>query len=223
MTGCSCIFAGPRQHPIVHRRHAWHSCQIRLPSANFRICEQGVSRCELASILFQAMPVSSYNGRLFISQTPHPSLLSSFHSVFIPLCFLSNCSPHYSFLRFEFQLVLFHFVTTHSYASLHPFTMARLPNGLISFGTRANCTLELCPLEASILQYQPSIPGNAVIIGMFGLLMLVHLIQGIRWKTWSFMVCMLIGCVDEIVGYVGRIMLHSNPFSFAAFVIQVGK
>jgi len=99
--------------------------------------------------------------------------------------------------------------------------MAKLPNGLISFGKNANCTLELCPLEASILQYQPSIPGNAAIIGLFALSMLIHIIQGVRWRSWDFMICMVIGCVDEIIGYVGRIMLHSNPFSFAAFVIQV--
>jgi hypothetical protein len=101
--------------------------------------------------------------------------------------------------------------------------MAKLPNGLISFGKNANCTLELCPLEASILQYQPSIPGNGVIIGIFALSMFIHLIQGLRWRSWDFMLCMIVGCVDEIIGYVGRIMLHSNPFSFAAFVIQIGE
>jgi hypothetical protein len=100
--------------------------------------------------------------------------------------------------------------------------MARLPNGLISFGKNANCTLELCPLQSSILQYQPSIPGNGVIIGVFALAMLIHIIQGIRWRSWDFMICVVIGCIDEIIGYIGRIMLHSNPFSFNAFIIQIG-
>ena len=101
--------------------------------------------------------------------------------------------------------------------------MVKLPNGLISFGKNANCTLELCPLEASILQYQPSIPGNGVIIGAFALAMFIHVFQGFRWRSWDFMICMIIGCLDEIIGYVGRIMLNSNPFSFNAFLIQIGK
>jgi len=101
--------------------------------------------------------------------------------------------------------------------------MAKLPNGLISFGKNANCTLALCPIEASILQYQPSIPGNGVIIGLFALSMLIHIVQGLRWRSWDFMICMVLGSVDEIIGYIGRIMLHSNPFSFNAFVIQIGS
>ncbi|KAK0716327.1 RTA1 like protein-domain-containing protein [Lasiosphaeris hirsuta] len=99
--------------------------------------------------------------------------------------------------------------------------MGKLPNGLISFGKNANCTLALCPLEASILQYQPSIPGNGIVIGVFALSMLIHLVQGVKWRCWDFMICIIIGCVDEIIGYIGRIMLHSNPFSFNAFVIQI--
>ncbi len=100
--------------------------------------------------------------------------------------------------------------------------MVKLPNGLISFGKNANCTLELCPLESSILQYQPSIPGNGVIIGAFALAMFIHIFQGFRWRSWDFMICMIIGCLDEIIGYVGRILLHSNPFSFNGFLIQIG-
>jgi len=53
--------------------------------------------------------------------------------------------------------------------------------------------------------------------------MLVHLAQGIKWRTWGFTICMVAGCLDEIIGYIGRIILHSNPFSFNAFVIQIGK
>ncbi|KAK3385938.1 parasitic phase-specific protein PSP-1 [Podospora didyma] len=99
--------------------------------------------------------------------------------------------------------------------------MSKHPNGLISFGKNANCTLDLCPVEWSILQYRPSNPGQGVVIGLFALSMAIHIFQGIRWRSWDFMICMIIGCLDEIIGYVGRIMLNSNPFSFGAFVIQV--
>ncbi|KAK3312972.1 parasitic phase-specific protein PSP-1 [Apodospora peruviana] len=95
-----------------------------------------------------------------------------------------------------------------------------LPNGLIPFGGDANCTLALCPLESSVLQYQPSIAGNGVVIGLFALSALVHIVQGWKWKTWDFAICIVIGCLDEIVGYIGRIMLHNDPFSFGAFLMQ---
>lgn len=101
--------------------------------------------------------------------------------------------------------------------------MSKLPNGLIAFGSHANCTLDLCPIEASILQYQPSIPGNAVIAALFGVSMLIHLAQGLKWRQWSFMICMILGCLDQIIGYVGRILLSQNPFSFNAFIIQIGE
>ncbi|KAK0713416.1 parasitic phase-specific protein PSP-1 [Lasiosphaeria miniovina] len=91
----------------------------------------------------------------------------------------------------------------------------------IAFGKNANCTLDVCPVSASILEYQPSIPGNAVIIGLFGLALLIHVAQGAVWRSWTFMICMVLGCVDEMIGYAGRIMLNTNPFSFNAFVIQV--
>jgi hypothetical protein len=101
--------------------------------------------------------------------------------------------------------------------------MTVLPNGYISFGKNANCTLDVCDVKWSILEYQPSIGGNVAVIAVFGLSLIIHMIQGIKWKSWDFMACMAIGCMDEIIGYVGRIMLSKNPFSFPAFVIQTGK
>lgn len=97
------------------------------------------------------------------------------------------------------------------------------PPNLIPFGADANCTLDLCPLEWSILRYQPSIPANALFIGLFGLGMVIHLGQGIYYKTWTFANCMAAGCILEIVGYVGRLMLHDNPFSFEAFLMQISE
>ncbi|KAK3682957.1 parasitic phase-specific protein PSP-1 [Podospora appendiculata] len=96
-----------------------------------------------------------------------------------------------------------------------------LPDGLIPFGGLSNCTLALCPLETSVFQYQPSIPAQAIIIVLFALSMLVHIWQGFRYKSWSFMICIVIGCVDECIGYGGRIIMHDNPFNFQAFLMQI--
>ncbi|KAM0328171.1 hypothetical protein ACHAQA_005578 [Verticillium albo-atrum] len=92
---------------------------------------------------------------------------------------------------------------------------------LIPFGADANCTLELCPLEWSILRYQPSIAANTAFITLFAVAMILHAIQGIYYKTWTFACCMAAGCILEIIGYVGRLMLHDNPFSFEAFLMQI--
>ncbi|KAG5809406.1 hypothetical protein H9Q74_001687 [Fusarium xylarioides] len=96
-----------------------------------------------------------------------------------------------------------------------------LPGGLISFGSDANCTLELCPLESSILRYQPNLPANAIFIGVFGLSMALHIFQGIKMKTWGFMASMMAGCILEIIGYIGRLVIHDNPFDFIGFLLQI--
>ncbi|KAG5797575.1 hypothetical protein H9Q69_003369 [Fusarium xylarioides] len=96
-----------------------------------------------------------------------------------------------------------------------------LPGGLISFGSDANCTLELCPLESSILRYQPNLPANAIFIGVFGLSMALHIFQGIKMKTWGFMASMMAGCILEIIGYIGRLIIHDNPFDFIGFLLQI--
>ncbi|KAL4880672.1 parasitic phase-specific protein PSP-1 [Aspergillus karnatakaensis] len=96
-----------------------------------------------------------------------------------------------------------------------------LPDGLISFGPDANCTLDLCPLESSILQYQPSIPANSLFVAIFGLPLVVNLVQGIYYRTWGYMASLLAGCILEIAGYVCRLILHDNPFDFIGFLLQI--
>ncbi|KAK9419701.1 putative Sphingoid long-chain base transporter RSB1 [Seiridium unicorne] len=96
-----------------------------------------------------------------------------------------------------------------------------LPNGLISFGPKANCTLDLCPVEWSVFQYRPSLAANGAFIGLFFVVGVLHAVLGFRWKTWFFGWSMILGSIMEIVGYVGRILLHENPFSFVAFMMQI--
>lgn len=101
--------------------------------------------------------------------------------------------------------------------------MAANSTVLIPFGPSANCNRDLCPLEWSVLRYLPNIPANATFIGVFGFLLVVHLVQGVRYQLWNYMACMATGCGIEIAGYVGRIMLYNNPFDFNAFLINLGK
>lgn len=94
---------------------------------------------------------------------------------------------------------------------------------LIPFGPAANCTLDLCPIHWSVFGYLPSIAANGAFIGVFGFLLLIQLGQGVWFKHWGHTACVAAGNILQVIGYVGRIMLHSNPFEFNAFLIQISK
>ncbi|OLN83414.1 Sphingoid long-chain base transporter RSB1-like protein 5 [Colletotrichum chlorophyti] len=96
-----------------------------------------------------------------------------------------------------------------------------LPSGLVLFGPKANCTLELCPLEYSLYKYRPNLAVNILFLALFALAGAVHIALGVRWRSWWFMAFMLAGCLSEIVGYIGRIIMHRNPFEFVAFMLQI--
>ena len=102
----------------------------------------------------------------------------------------------------------------------------QLPNNLSSYGPDANCTLtgpNTCPVEASVYQYRPTLAGNSVFIALFAIALIIQIFQGIKWRTWAFMVAMSAGCICEIIGYVGRILLNVNPFSFNGFLMQISE
>ncbi|KAI1372980.1 RTA1-domain-containing protein [Hypoxylon crocopeplum] len=92
---------------------------------------------------------------------------------------------------------------------------------LIPFGPHATCTLELCPVEMSVLEYRPSLGANIAFICIFTALLFIHSAIGGIWRSWWFMSCMAVGCLTEILGYGGRVMLYYNPFSFAGFMLQI--
>jgi hypothetical protein len=95
----------------------------------------------------------------------------------------------------------------------------------IGFGPSANCKLGIpgCTLDISVFQYLPNVPANATFLAVFAVLMVAHIAQGIRYKAWTYTGCVAAGCALELVGYVGRILLHDNPFDFNAFLINLGK
>ncbi|GAO13164.1 hypothetical protein UVI_02025200 [Ustilaginoidea virens] len=95
------------------------------------------------------------------------------------------------------------------------------PPDVVIFGPKTKCTLDNCPVEWSIYGFQPSLAANIALLAIFAVIGIVHAYLGFRWRSWGFMVGMLLGCLSEAIGYIGRIMLHSNPFSFIGFMIQI--
>ena len=83
------------------------------------------------------------------------------------------------------------------------------------------CTLETCCLIQGLIHYQPSIPGNVVYLSIFGILIALQLLQGIYYRTWGFLIALFCGTLLEILGYVGRILMHSNPFVMDRFLLYL--
>ena len=81
--------------------------------------------------------------------------------------------------------------------------------------------LETCPIEDAFVQYQPTIVGNAIYLGFFALLLIAQIIQLVRYRTLGFSIGLFCGISLEIVGYVGRILLHDNPFDLNSFIIYL--
>jgi hypothetical protein len=80
---------------------------------------------------------------------------------------------------------------------------------------------DLCPVEGTIYGYTPSLPANAFFAGFFGIAMILHIIYGVRYKTWTYMIAIGLGCLAECGGYVGRVLMHNNPWNDMAFNIQI--
>lgn len=84
-----------------------------------------------------------------------------------------------------------------------------------------NCThlSDVCPIQGTIYGYRPSLPFNALFLGIFAASTAVHLFQGWHYKTWSFLIAMCIGGFCEVAGEVGRLLMYdpltpSFPSSF---------
>jgi hypothetical protein len=74
------------------------------------------------------------------------------------------------------------------------------------------CTIGTCPLTDATILYIPSLGGNAFYLAAFALIFFIQAFQLWRYRTWSFSCSMMVGLVLEVVGYVGRVQMHFNPF-----------
>jgi hypothetical protein len=72
---------------------------------------------------------------------------------------------------------------------------------------------EECPVEGTLYGYYPNLGANAFFAAIFGVCLLVQLVLGIKYRTWTYMVALGFGCLGEVIGYVGRLMMHNNPYA----------
>lgn len=83
---------------------------------------------------------------------------------------------------------------------------------------RARCTLATCPLTDSYYAYLPALGTNAAFLALFSLSLLGFTLQALLSRRFvGFTIAMVSGCTLEVLGYVGRIMSHQNPFNQVCF------
>jgi len=76
-----------------------------------------------------------------------------------------------------------------------------------------------CPVSATTYGYEPDLGANAFFAALFGLLLLTTLVIGIRTKTWTYTIALGIGTFGEFVGYIGRLIMHNNPWNIAGYEV----
>lgn len=83
------------------------------------------------------------------------------------------------------------------------------------------CTLQTCCLDRGSVNYLPSLAGNIIYLAIFAVLMITQAFLGIRYKTWGFMVGMVVGTLGEVVGYGGRVWMHYSIFAQNPFLVYL--
>lgn len=83
------------------------------------------------------------------------------------------------------------------------------------------CTLDICPLDYAFINHLPNLGGTILYIAMFSVLLICHIGLGVFYRTYYFSVTMVCGLILEVLGYVGRLMMRSNPFNFSAFLLSL--
>jgi H+/Cl- antiporter ClcA len=90
---------------------------------------------------------------------------------------------------------------------------------LIIAMSRKYCKVGTCPTSWQVIDYRPSLAGNAIYMTVFILLLCTQAYFGMRHKTWKYTTILLTGLLGEIVGYAGRLMLNANPFLMNNFLV----
>ncbi|EYE97197.1 RTA1 domain-containing protein [Aspergillus ruber CBS 135680] len=79
----------------------------------------------------------------------------------------------------------------------------------------------LCPVEASTYGYYPNLGGNIFFTVFFGICGIFQLFFGVYYQAWGFATALVIGAFLEVAGYIGRVLMHYNPWSPPAFKLQI--
>lgn len=60
--------------------------------------------------------------------------------------------------------------------------------------------------------------ASIIFMGIFGVSLIGHIGIGWKYKTWTFLIAMILGSSSELVGYLGRVLMHNNPYKLSTLV-----
>ncbi|KAF9890150.1 hypothetical protein FE257_006311 [Aspergillus nanangensis] len=78
-----------------------------------------------------------------------------------------------------------------------------------------------CPVEATTYGYYPNFGGNVFLTAFFGVCGVAQIGVGTYYRAWTLMVALVVGAILEMAGYVGRVLMHANPWDESAFKLQI--
>jgi hypothetical protein len=86
-----------------------------------------------------------------------------------------------------------------------------------------NCTSVslACPIDATTYGYRPELGPNLALLAVFGSVIVCQLALVFIYRLWSYSLIIASGCVLELVGYIGRLLMHGNPWSDVGLRIQI--
>lgn len=84
------------------------------------------------------------------------------------------------------------------------------------------CDLSTCDVTIwGFVKYVPSLPGNLLFLLLIYAFGVAQIWLGIKFRTASICLCMLAGLAMESTGYIGRLLLHQNPFLRGWFLMYM--
>ncbi|KAI5294646.1 hypothetical protein KEM52_003530 [Ascosphaera acerosa] len=87
------------------------------------------------------------------------------------------------------------------------------------------CTKELCPIEDTIYGYQPSLGANGTFLALFAFSGVLQAAEGLYFRKtgglYSYSLPIVLGCITEVLGYIGRVMQWYDPFNVNGFYMQI--
>ncbi|KAJ5797289.1 RTA-like protein [Penicillium pulvis] len=90
----------------------------------------------------------------------------------------------------------------------------------MSYQTCHHVSLE-CPVSDTTYGYTPNLGGNIFFTAFFALLGVAQLGLGVYYRTYTFLIALGVGTFMETAGYVGRVLMHYNPWNESAFKLQI--
>ncbi|KAI1103191.1 RTA1 like protein-domain-containing protein [Jackrogersella minutella] len=81
----------------------------------------------------------------------------------------------------------------------------------------ADCTSSDC--SRVFLTYEPSVAGNVIFLALFAIMIPLVFALGIKYKSSIFAAIISTGLALEVVGYIGRVLLHNSPADRSGFIL----